>query len=263
MVSYAKQHMLVGPARGSLAAVWFVSSWVLLILILLPHGLIFERFIDVTRYDLPDIDIDFQDDKREMVFDTYRNEYGADKVARLGTISRHKARSAIGLTAKALGIPAYESAQIADIVMKRNDGDDRADYCVYDTFTDTDAGQAFITKYPNMMLAAKLEAHANHSSRHAAGVIITNDPINHYIARDAKTNAAQIDKYDAEKINLMKVDLVGFTNFNDHCRLLGNVSVGNMIRSWRIRLMTMWHLSCYAKVSSAASFSLKAKRYRT
>ena len=209
MVSYAKQHMLVGPARGSSCGSLVCFFLGITDIDPLPHGLIFERFIDVTRYDLPDIDIDFQDNKREMVFEYLSDRYGVDKVARLGTISRHKARSAIGLTAKALGIPDIESAQIADIVVKRNDGDDRADYCVFDTFTDTDAGKHFITKYPNMMLATKLEAHANHSSRHAAGVIITNDPINHYIARDAKTNAAQIDKYDAEKINLMKVDLLG------------------------------------------------------
>jgi len=209
MVVYAKQHMLVGPARGSSCGSLVCYLLGITDIDPIPHGLIFERFIDVTRYDLPDIDIDFADNKREMVFEYLEDKYGSDKVARLGTISRHKARSAIGLTAKALGIPDIESAQIADIVIKRNDGDERSDYCVLDTFRDTEAGQHFITKYPNMILAAKLEAHANHSSRHAAGVIITNDPINHYIARDAKTNAAQIDKYDAEKINLMKVDLLG------------------------------------------------------
>ena len=144
-----------------------------------------------------------------MVFAYLEQKYGADKVARLGTITRHKARSAIGITAKALRIPDYEANQLADLVMKRNDGDERSDLCVYDTLTDTEAGKIFLQKYPNMMVAAKVEAHANHSSRHAAGVIITNDPINNYVAHDAKTNAAQIDKYDAEKINLMKVDLLG------------------------------------------------------
>lgn len=209
MVRYAKEHMVVGPARGSSCGSLVCYLLGITDIDPLPHRLIFERFIDVTRYDLPDIDIDFQDDKREMVFAYLEQKYGADKVARLGTITRHKAKSAIGITAKALMIPQYESDQIADMVMKRNDGDERADFCVYDTFMETDVGKAFLHKYPNMILAAKVEAHANHSSRHAAGVIITNDPINNYVSQDAHSNAAQIDKYDAEKINLMKVDLLG------------------------------------------------------
>ena len=209
MVRYAKQNMLVGPARGSSCGSLVCYLLGITDIDPIPHGLIFERFIDVTRYDLPDIDIDFQDDKRELVFTYLEQKYGADKVARLGTISRHKARSAISLTAKALRIPSYEADQLTDLVVKRDPGDERSDYCVLDTFIDTDAGKHFITKYPNMMVAAKLEAHANYSSKHAAGVIITNDPINSYVAKDVRSNAAQIDKYDAEKINLMKVDLLG------------------------------------------------------
>ena len=135
--------------------------------------------------------------------------YGNEKVARLGTVIRHKAKSAINATAKALRIPSIESDQIADLVVQRNDGDDRSDYCIYDTFTETDVGKAFVTKYPNMLLAARLESHASHEGKHAAGVVITNDPIKNYVAVDAHRNIMQIDKYDAEKINLMKVDILG------------------------------------------------------
>jgi DNA polymerase III alpha subunit len=209
MVKYAKQNMLVGPARGSSCGSLVCYLLGITDIDPIPHGLIFERFIDVTRHDLPDIDIDFQDDKRELVFEYLSNKYGSDKVTRLGTVSRHKARSAINVTAKALSIPPYEAEQIADLIVKRNDGDERANQCILDTFTDTDAGKQFIAKYPTMMVAAKFEGHANYPGKHAAGVIVTNDPINHFVARDAHSGTAQIDKYDAEKINLMKIDLLG------------------------------------------------------
>jgi len=209
MVKYAKSEMLVGPARGSSCGSLVCYLLGITDIDPIPHGLIFERFIDVTRHDLPDIDIDFQDDKREMVFEYLSNKYGPDKVTRLGTVSRYKARSAINTTAKALRIPANEAEQIADLIVKRNDGDERANFCIYDTFTDTDAGKQFIAKYPTMMLAAKFEGHANYPGKHAAGVIVTNEAINNYVARDAHSETAQIDKYDAEKINLMKIDLLG------------------------------------------------------
>lgn len=208
MVQYAKQTMLVGPARGSSCGSLVCYLLGITDIDPLPHGLIFERFIDITREDLPDIDIDFQDDKREMVFDYLITKYGPDKVARLGTISRFKAKSAISETAKAMKIPRYEADQIVDIIVKRNDGDDRADYCIHDSLT-SDIGETIVKRHPNIMVASKLEAHARHAGTHAAGVIITNDPINHYVARDVKNNTVHIDKYDAEKINLMKVDALG------------------------------------------------------
>ena len=209
MVHYAKQAMLVGPARGSSCGSLVCYLLGITDIDPIPHGLIFERFIDITRSDLPDIDIDFQDDKRDMVFDYLINKYGADKVARLGTVSRYKSKSAIAETAKAVSIPKYEAEQISDAIIKRSDGDYRADFTIHDTFVDTEVGQAFIKKYPAIAVAAKLESHARHTGTHAAGVIITNDPIINYVARDINNNTVHIDKYDAEHINLMKVDCLG------------------------------------------------------
>jgi DNA polymerase III alpha subunit len=209
MVQYAKANMLVGPARGSSCGSLVCYLLGITDIDPIPHGLIFERFIDITREDLPDIDIDFPEDKRELVFDYLIAKYGHDKVARLGTVSRFKAKSAIGETAKAIRLNRYEADQIADVIIKRNDGDDRADYCIFDSLTDTDIGTELLKRHPNIMVASKLEAHAKFPGTHAAGVILTNDPINHYVARDVRNNTVHIDKYDAEKINLMKVDALG------------------------------------------------------
>jgi len=209
MVRYAKQRMFVGPARGSSCGSLVCYLLGITDIDPIPHGLYFERFIDITRSDLPDIDIDFQDDKRNQVFEYLIEKYGADKVARLGTITRYKGRSAINETAKAVKIKAFEAEEIADSIIKRMDGDDRADFCIIDTFTDTDIGKAFADRFPAIQVAAQMEAHARHYSVHAAGVIITNEPIINYVARDTRKNTIHLDKYDAEHINLMKVDCLG------------------------------------------------------
>jgi DNA polymerase III alpha subunit len=209
MVQYAKQQMLVGPARGSSCGSLVCYLLGITDIDPIPHHLIFERFIDVTRSDLPDIDIDFQDNKRDLVFRYLIDKYGADKVARLGTVTRYKGRSAIAETAKVVRIPRWDAEQIANSIIKRAEGDYRADNCVADTFSDTEIGQAFIKKFPAIKVAERLEAHARHHSTHAAGVVITNDPINHYVARDVRNNTVHVDKYDAEHINLMKVDCLG------------------------------------------------------
>jgi DNA-directed DNA polymerase III PolC len=209
MVRYAKQHMLVGPARGSSCGSLVCYLLGITDIDPLPHGLIFERFIDVTRYDLPDIDIDFQDNKREMVFEYIQDKYGSENVARLGTILRYKPKSAIGEAAKALRIPDNDTIALKDSMLKRSSGDSRAGLCILDTFKELEIGQRFIEQYPAMVIAGELENHAHTTGKHAAGVIITNEPLINYVAKDVKTNTVHIDKYDAELINLMKIDALG------------------------------------------------------
>ena len=82
--------MFVGPGRGSAA-----GSLVCYLLFIteidpLKFNLIFQRFIDINRMDMPDIDIDFSDIKRDLCFKYLADKYGEDKVARLGTVSKYK-----------------------------------------------------------------------------------------------------------------------------------------------------------------------------
>jgi len=208
MCRYAKQHMLVGPARGSAA-----GSLVCYLLDItevdpIEHDLMFERFIDETRYDFPDVDLDFPDDKREMVFQYLRDTYGEANVAHIGTVSRLKAKSAIGETAKRLGIPPWETDAVKAAMIERSGGDARAAFCINDTFDSMEIGQQFIEKFPAMREAGELEAHAWHSGVHAAGALVCNKPVRTYCSID-KEGTAQLDKKDAESINLMKIDVLG------------------------------------------------------
>ena len=209
MISYAKQHMLVGPARGSSAGSLVCYLTGITDVDPIEHNLLFERFIDVTRADLPDIDIDFQDDRREMVFEYLRQKYGPEKVAHLGTVSRYKAKSTIAEVAKELGIPAWEVNDLKGAIIERSGGDSRAAFCILDTFNELEIGKNILEKYPQMKIAAKMEYHARHSGVHAAGILVTDDPVSKYCSVSDQSGAAQIDKKHAEDLNLLKIDALG------------------------------------------------------
>jgi DNA polymerase III alpha subunit len=208
MVQKAKEMMLVGPARGSSA-----GSLVCFLLGItdvdpIKHDLMFERFIDVTRADLPDVDIDFQDTRRELIFDYMREKYGPERVGRIGTVSRFQAKSCITAVAMELNIPEYELKVVKDAMIERSSGDARAAFCVMDTFETLDVGKALIEKYPGLKLAGQIEGHASNSGQHAAGIIVSQYPIERYCSRD-RSGAQQIDKKDAEVLNMLKIDALG------------------------------------------------------
>lgn len=209
LVAYAKQHMLVGPARGSSCG--SLVCWLIGITDIdpIPFGLLFERFIDVNRSDYPDIDIDFADDKRSMVFTYLQEKYGPDCVAKLGTVSRFKPKSAITDSSKALGIPKWEVDELKNSIIERSSGDARAADCIRDTFTDTDIGKKIMDAYPELAICAEIEGHARHTGVHAAAIILTNDPLSNYCSIDDKTGAAMLEKTDTEYLGLLKIDVLG------------------------------------------------------
>lgn len=224
LVGYAKQHMFVGPARGSSCG--SLVCWLLGITTIdpIPHGLLFERFIDITRTDLPDIDIDFNDVRRPMVFEYLKNKYGASHVARLGTVAMYKPRSAINETAAALKVPKWRTDAFTAGIIERSGGDSRARQGIEDTFADTEIGRKLLEDFPEMEIATRLEGHPRHYSQHAAGVVVTQEPTAEYVASDARTGATHCDKKDAEDLNLLKIDALGLTQlgvFEDCLEMIG------------------------------------------
>lgn len=209
LVRFARTKMLVGPARGSSCGSLVCYLLYITEIDPLPYSLLFERFIDINRKDLPDIDIDFPDDRRELVFDYLRDKYGHENVARLGTIMRYKAKSAIDLTAKELQVPAWEVNQLKNSIIERSSGDSRAGFCIMDTFAELDIGKAVAAKYPQMLLSGRIEGHASGSGQHAAGIVVTSVPVRHFCSVNSQTNSVQVDKRDAEKLNLLKIDALG------------------------------------------------------
>lgn len=202
MVRYAKQHMLVGPSRGSAAGSLVCYLLEITEIDPIPAGLYFERFIDVNRIDLPDIDLDFPDGKRQMVFDYMSEKY--DNVAHIGTISRYRPRSALIHVCKILGITS--TGAVKDSIIERMPGDERFNKCLEDTFTDTEPGQDFIKEYPQAIVAALIEGHARHTGVHAAGLLVCGDDITNYAVVG---DVAHVEKNAAEDLGLLKIDILG------------------------------------------------------
>lgn len=221
LINWAKQRMLVGPGRGSSAGSLTCYCTGITEVDPIPHHLIFERFIDVTRKDLPDIDIDFSDTKREQVFDYLRTKYGAANVARIGNISTLKARSVLAEVCKRFQIPDNERFNLVNVLIEYSSGDARWGKGIEDTLQMTDVGKRFMLKYPQARVMTELENHAWHTSVHAAGVLVSNDPVSDYCTVGAD-GVAHIDKPDAEKLNLLKIDALGL-------RTLGIIEDANVV----------------------------------
>jgi DNA polymerase III alpha subunit len=222
VIKYAKTKMVVGPSRGSSAGSLVCYLMGITEVDPIPFGLYFERFIDINRFDLPDIDVDFQDNKRSLVIKYLERKYGKDNVAQIGNVNRLKPKSALTRFAKALNIPIDDVIEVKDAILERSGGDARAALCIEDTLNDTDVGRRFIEKYPNMKTVSKIESHASHAGVHAAGILVCNNPITKFCginSRDGK-RIAMLDKKDAEAINLLKIDALGLrtlTIFADVC----------------------------------------------
>src|ERR1700741_5343203 len=198
LVRFAKRHMLVGPARGSAA-----GSLVCYLLDItevdpLPHDLLFQRFIDISRADLPDIDIDFADTKRYMVFDYLKGKESADNVAKLGNINTLKANSVMAQVGKKFNISFNETASVKNALIEYSSGDARYGKGLEDTFVGTEPGKEFRFKYPDAARCmSDLEIHPSHTGVHAAGILVCNDEVTDYCTVNEE-GIAQIDKPDSE-----------------------------------------------------------------
>lgn len=213
-VQWARKKMIVGPARGSSCG--SLTCYLLEITTVdpIPYGLIFERFIDINRNDLPDIDIDFSDQQRHLVFEYMKEKYGAAHVARLGTVSTYGPPAALKEAGAALQVPKWKCDAVVESLLKRSSGDARALDSLSDTFKTMQAGIDLIREHPEMAIAARMEGHPSHSSQHAAGIILTQLPVNCHVAIDRQTGATQCDKKDAEALNLLKIDALGLTQLS-------------------------------------------------
>jgi DNA polymerase III alpha subunit len=207
MVRWAKERMIVGPARGSSAGSLVCYLARITEVDPLVHNLLFERFIDVTRSDLPDIDIDFSDQHRYMVFDYMAEKYGKDNVARLGNISRLQSRSVLNHVGKKMGIPAKDTYAVADVLIEHSSGDSRYGKGLEDTLNETENGRKFAKLFPEARVMADLEGHPSHTSVHAAGLLVSETLITQYCT--VRDGVAHVDKEMSGHLDLLKIDVLG------------------------------------------------------
>lgn len=214
MVNWAKSRgIFVGPARGSAAG--SLVCWGLRITEIDPvkFGLLFERFIDPTRSDLPDIDVDFEDERRDEVFAYMRAKWGEDKVAFISTFARFAAKQALNDAARAYGIPRSEIELITRHIVFRSSGDQRSEQTIQDAIEEHPEARAVFERHPELENAMRIQGRVRHSGKHAAGLIVTSEPITNYVAliRPGGTGEPLIavDWRDSQHLNLMKIDCLG------------------------------------------------------
>lgn len=220
-IQWAKNHDIgVGPARGSSAG--SLACWLLRITevnpMLYPDDLIFERFIDITRKDLPDIDVDFNSERRGEVYDYLVGKYGAGKVGNVGTFTKFKGKNSLDAAARVYHVPTWEVQSIKDVLIERSSGDLRASATIEDTAEQFPQARAVFEKYPDLGAALDLEGNYAGFGVHSAGLVVSTGPLTEVAAtyqRVVKGEVRQVismDKYDAERKGLLKLDFLGLSN---------------------------------------------------
>jgi len=205
-----KQGIRVGPGRGSAASSLVCYALGITNVNPLRFDLLFERFIDPDRPDMPDIDVDIADDRREEVIEYVRGKYG--HVGRITTITYYKGKSALKDSARALGVPYAES----NAALKAVDG--FAEEEILAQYKKLPELKEFRLKYPDVIrIAEQLDGLIKGYGLHAAGVIVANRPIaeiatvetRKVTGQDRRAEVVGLDYREAEKLGLIKQDWLG------------------------------------------------------
>lgn len=221
MVKFAKNHGIpVGPARGSAAA--SLVCYLMRITEVNPMhfpNLIFERFIDINRHDLPDIDLDFDDEQRWRIRDYLVEQYGEERVGNIGTFTKYRGKNSLDDIARVNKVPKWATDGIKEMLIERASGDLRGNATIEDTIQMFPKVKAIFDQFPVLYQAQRLEGNLKGFSVHAAGLVVAEEPLTNSVAvytrRDAKGetigSVLSIDKHDAEHINALKIDVLGLT----------------------------------------------------
>ncbi|MBQ3578727.1 MAG: DNA polymerase III subunit alpha, partial [Firmicutes bacterium] len=212
-VNWAKGHgIMVGPGRGSAAGA--IATYCMEITDIDPikFKLIFERFLNIERVSMPDIDMDFCIERRGEVIDYVKEHYGVDNVSQISTFGTLKARAVFKDVAKVMEIPFSRSLEISKMIPEdlkitldkalEESPDFRK---VYDE--DPQIKHVVDT-------AKVLEGLARHSSTHAAGVVVSSEPVDRYVplVMTDRGLATQFTMTEIEHLGLLKMDFLGLRN---------------------------------------------------
>jgi DNA polymerase-3 subunit alpha len=206
----------VGPGRGSAAG--SLVSYVLRITDICPlkYGLIFERFLNRERVSMPDIDIDFDDRRRDRVIEYVQEKYGRDRVAQIITFGTMAARAAIRDVGRVLDVPLSDVDRLAKLVPPQ----------IGITLEKALESRELREVYDNepwaktvIDNARRLEGIARNASTHAAGVVIAPEPLENIVPLQRSTNdrdamVTQFDMNGVQTVGLLKMDFLGLTNLS-------------------------------------------------
>ncbi len=209
-IRYARDHdIMVGPGRGSAAG--SVVAYTLGITNIDPmrYNLLFERFLNPERVSMPDIDVDFCFERRQEVIDYVTEKYGKDRVVQIVTFGTLAARGVIRDVGRVLDMPYALCDQIAKMVPKE------LNITIDDALKTPDLAEAYRSsdqvKYL-INMSKRLEGLPRHTSMHAAGVVISQKPVEEYVPLSRAADGSittQFTMTTLEELGLLKMDFLG------------------------------------------------------
>jgi DNA polymerase-3 subunit alpha len=230
---WAKERNIgVGPGRGSAAGSIIAYSLGITNLDPISNGLLFERFLNPERTEMPDIDMDFDDARRGEVIDYVRDKYGADKVAQIITFGTMKARAAVRDAGRVLGYPYGVPDKISKMIME--DLGATIDSSL-DQNAEFDADYRANPDTKRIVDAARaLEGIVRGEGVHAAGVVICRDPLHYYVPVKYDTKGgAVITQYDGPTVadmGLLKMDFLGLRTLTVIADAVKNVAINHGVK---------------------------------
>jgi DNA polymerase-3 subunit alpha len=206
-----KMKIPVGPGRGSAAG--SIVSYCMGITQLDPqeYTLLFERFLNPDRNEMPDMDIDFCGNRRDEIIDYVRQKYGEQHVSQIMAFNTLKPKAAVKDVARALNIPFSQANELTKFINEKT------------IMKSVEASPELKEFYDSSELskrvidtAVKLEGLTRSFGKHAAGVVISKDVLTEYVPlyKDTKDGSisTQFEKNNAEKAGLVKMDFLGLKN---------------------------------------------------
>jgi len=215
-VNWARKHGIFCQPRGSAAGSIVLYGLYVADIDPLEYDLTFERFLNPDRIQMPDIDMDFQDDRRGEVIDYVTRKYGADRVAQIVTFGRLAAKAAIRDVGRAMGLPLQEVDKVAKLVPTLPVG-----MTIDKAMEETPELRTMYEGEPHIKrlidAAKSIEGVARHASTHAAGVVVSRDPLTETVPIQKATKGEELvmTQYPMkmlEKIGLLKMDFLGLNN---------------------------------------------------
>jgi DNA polymerase III subunit alpha len=210
-IKYAKDNGIpVGPGRGSAAGSLVAYSMGITDIDPLAYDLLFERFLNPERISMPDIDVDFCMNNRGRVIEYVRNKYGKENVAQIITFGTMAAKSVVRDVGRVLGLPYGLVDKVAKTIPTG------PDVTLPTAAKDSPALAEFIRNDKEVAqiidIGSKLEGLSRHAGMHAAGVVITPEPVTNYVPLYLTNRDEIVTQYDMrviEKLGLLKMDFLG------------------------------------------------------
>jgi DNA polymerase-3 subunit alpha len=236
LIRYAREHGIrVGPGRGSAAGCAVAYCLHITDLDPIKFDLLFERFLNPSRISMPDIDMDFDSRYRDQMIRYASEKYGRDHVAQIITFGTIKARNAVRDAARVLGYPSATGDRIAKLMPPLVMGRDTPlKYCFEHSEEHRDGYRAALElrslceSDPDVKrivdVARGLEGLKRSVGIHAAGMVITKEPLTEYLPIQRKTEqgqapedapvVTQFDMHGVEELGLLKMDILGLRNLD-------------------------------------------------